>query len=1658
MRSNLSRALLALCTATALMDAYGQSMNFASTTVPLKPPAQHACGFDAHHQVMLLANSTYRSRVEAFDAQSPLMQVGEDRDNGAVKIPVVVHVMDAGNALTAITDDEIRAGIRALNERWRKVAGTAGAGNGVDIQVEFALAVRDPQGNCTTGITRYDMTGNPTYMANGVDGVGLADATLKSLRVWDQFQYYNIWLVSEIDGNNGGNGTQGYAYFAGAHGSSIDGCVMLANNMRDPASTTLAHEMGHAFNVYHTFEGDANGTTCPSSGDCTLNGDFVCDIPPHIRSASNCNTGGTNSCNGGSSNLLFVNNYMDYSSCGNMFTSGQKARITAALTTRGTFLASNGNLSLVPPGAPTMDLRASTSIVCGTGQSVRFTDYSRCIPNTYLGDSDFPGITFAWTVSNGVSTYNSTAQNPTFTLATAGVYNATLSITTSLGTFTRTENGIVVVVTAPGTACTPTSLNPSGNYGLTVYNVAFNTLNSATSPITSTVYSDFTCSRNTVVARGATYQLSVSITSGSANPQVFSAYLDYNNNNVFETGEFLSSGTVTAGSTTVNANVTIPLTAVTGSLLRLRVYGEVGTFEDAERTCSAQMLVADVEDYGVYVTNNLAAVSIAASPGSTITYGTNVTFTPTPTNGGGAPTYQWYRNGNAVATGGTYQSNNLLPGETVRCEMFSNLAGVVSSPATSNTITMTVTGPPQSDFSGSPVRLCSGGTVTFTDASLLSPTSWSWTFPGGSPASSTAQNPTITYNTPGTYSVTLVGSNANGTGTTMTKTGYITVYAAPTSACTVTRQSAPTGSIGITNVSFSTINNTTVYNDAAMNNFTCSRIAVLNVSTLYSISVTVGPVNPQWVRAYIDYNNDGDFADANESIFSPANGTGTLTGNFTVPASLPVYNTLVRMRVITDFLNTAPGSCTTPLEYGQVEEYGVVVPQPPNTAPVLNTAPSVLMSAVLEDAGAPVGAVGTLVSALVDLTPPAGGLDNVTDPDAGALTGVAVVAADATNGTWFYSINNGTNWNALGTVSGSAARLLAADANCRLYFQPAANFNGTIATAITYRAWDRTTGTNGGTADVGANGAGTAFSTATETASLTVTAVNDAPVLNTAAAPALAAVNEDAGAPVGAVGTLITGLVDPSVPAGDLDNISDVDASPLAGIAVVAADVANGSWFFSLDNGTNWSALGTPTGSAARLLPADGAARLYFQPAANFNGAVASAITFRAWDRTSGTGGGTADAGVNGGITAFSAATDVASITVTAVNDAPVLNSAATPVLANVNQDAGAPSGAVGTLVSALVDASVPAGGLDNVSDVDAAALLGIAIVAADAANGTWHYSLDNGASWNPLGAPSAAAARLLNADASARIYFQPNAGFSGTVSSAITFRAWDRTTGSNGATANASVTGGSTAFSASSDVAAITVVPVDVKVALKAMLEGPYNAATGLMGDNLRSLGLLPTTEPYTGLGYSYVGTTGGTTTAPVLAVTGNNAIVDWVAVELRNNATPTTIVASRAALIQRDGDVVALDGASPLSFSVSPGTYRVAIRHRNHLPAMTLNGVSLTSVATTVDLSSAATAAFGTEARKAITGTFPVQGLWAGDVLFDNNVQYVGANNDRDPILTTVGSTTPNNVVTNVYSTRDTNLDGSVIYVGLGNDRDLLLTTVGSTTPNSVRAGQLP
>ena len=253
-----------------------------------------------------------------------------------------------------------------------------------------------------------------------------------------------------------------------------------------------------------------------------------------------------------------------------------------------------------------------------------------------------------------------------------------------------------------------------------------------------------------------------------------------------------------------------------------------------------------------------------------------------------------------------------------------------------------------------------------------------------------------------------------------------------------------------------------------------------------------------------------------------------------------------------------------------------------------------------------------------------------------------------------------------------------------------------------------------------------------------------------------------------------------------------------------------------------------------------------------------------------------------------------------------------------------------------------------------------------------------------------------------------------------------------------------------------LTVPLPGVLVAPRVMLGGPYVQATQRMNDGLRSAGLLPLTEPYTALGYGHVGGGGESVAPAVLAATGDNAIVDWVVVELRSATSPYTVLATRSALLQRDGDVVATNGTGPVAFTQAAGNYRIALRHRNHLGAMTDAAVALnTSTATLVDLSVAVTATFGTNARKP-SGSLLV--LWPGDANFDGQVKYTGPSNDRDAVLTTIGGINTINVASNVYSGADVNLDGVVKYVGATNDRDIILQTIGGTVPTAVRTEQVP
>src|SRR5262249_43827139 len=95
-------------------------------------------------------------------------------------------------------------------------------------------------------------------------------------------------------------------------------------------------------------------------------------------------------------------------------------------------------------------------------------------------------------------------------------------------------------------------------------------------------------------------------------------------------------------------------------------------------------------------------------------------------------------------------------------------------------ITVNTCASPVVSFSGWPTTVCAGQSVNFTDLSSNSPTSWSWTFPGGTPGASTLQNPTVTYAIAGTYNVTHSATNGFGTNTS-TATNYISVSSCPAS-------------------------------------------------------------------------------------------------------------------------------------------------------------------------------------------------------------------------------------------------------------------------------------------------------------------------------------------------------------------------------------------------------------------------------------------------------------------------------------------------------------------------------------------------------------------------------------------------------------------------------------------------------------------------------------------------------------------------------------------------------------------------------------------------------------------------------------------------------------------------------------------------------------
>lgn len=227
------------------------------------------------------------------------------------------------------------------------------------------------------------------------------------------------------------------------------------------------------------------------------------------------------------------------------------------------------------------------------------------------------------------------------------------------------------------------------------------------------------------------------------------------------------------------------------------------------------------------------------------------------------------------------------------------------------------------------------------------------------------------------------------------------------------------------------------------------------------------------------------------------------------------------------------------------------------------------------------------------------------------------------------------------------------------------------------------------------------------------------------------------------------------------------------------------------------------------------------------------------------------------------------------------------------------------------------------------------------------------------------------------------------------------------------------------------------VSANINAMLQGPLlNAPGNLMRDDLRMNGSIPTTSPYAD---------GLTCDSSVFNITGNDAIVDWVWLELRDENDNTNILADRSALIQADGDIVDVDGSSSVSFNASSGNYFIVVNHKNHLGIMTQNTIALSGTPVNISFSDGAETTFGSNALSTVGIPLGLYALWTGDTNGDNTIRFTGTNNDSNSIKDTILAA-PGNILGLVtynylgYHNTDINLDGGARFSGTNNDTNYL------------------
>ncbi len=373
-------------------------------------------------------------------------------------VPVVVHIIHT-NGNDNISDAQVYDAIRITNEVFQELDPDSSQvipyfkpriGNA---NIEFRLARLDPQGNCTTGITRH--------VSNLTNSAGENVKALPGAR-WTPQRYLNVWVVENI-----ASGAAGYSYLPCGVGPSQEGIVILNDYFgsigRAPGSQynakSFPHEVGHYLGLPHTW----GRTNTPGLSTNCSDDDGITDTPNTVGYSFVCNTNSP-ACPGDPDLYSNVQNVMDYAGCPAMFTQGQATvmnrGIVSAFACR-TLLGSAANATATGTAtgqviAPCLPVAALTAVggtssepvqrVC-TGDSVRFRGEAY---NLAPGET----VSFRWRFPGGQPA-TSTSQTPTVTYPTPGLYNVILAATSAGGTDSVVQAGYVRVMSTTGGLTTP---------------------------------------------------------------------------------------------------------------------------------------------------------------------------------------------------------------------------------------------------------------------------------------------------------------------------------------------------------------------------------------------------------------------------------------------------------------------------------------------------------------------------------------------------------------------------------------------------------------------------------------------------------------------------------------------------------------------------------------------------------------------------------------------------------------------------------------------------------------------------------------------------------------------------------------------------------------------------------------------------------------------------------------------------------------------------------------------------------------------------------------------------------------------------------------------------------------------------------------------------